>query len=249
MEVNAIFADVVKIDERNNFKINLENEDEIIELLLNRKKDYYLTNAITYIENQRVLSQAIKDLGKIAKKHLNAERNNYLDLIIYSSLRLVFVTNGQILDKNTIPFWFYSVNLNDFKKYKKEYKYLDTAANEIKTFRVYDFLQHIQDGVSYQKIKLEAWIAAPIESVNLKLIENDTKILAKCNPSNDQTLGYWIYNWANTILFYDDEFKQLHATSTGWVEQFRRILDEKVKKKKKCEGWYAKGCICKIFLS
>ena len=146
----------MKINERNNFKINFENEDEIIELLLNRKKDYYLTNAITYIENQRVLSQAIKDLEKISKKHLNAERNNYLDLIIYSSLRLVFVTNEQIFDKNAISFWFYSVNLNDFKKYKKEYKYLDTATNEIKTFRVYDFLQHIRDHVNYQRIKLEA---------------------------------------------------------------------------------------------
>ena len=38
MEVNVIFAESVKIDERNNFRLDLQNDNNIINLLLNRKK-------------------------------------------------------------------------------------------------------------------------------------------------------------------------------------------------------------------
>ena len=51
MEVNVIFADKVKVDDRNNFRIDFQNEDRILELLLNRKKDYYVTNAIAFMKN------------------------------------------------------------------------------------------------------------------------------------------------------------------------------------------------------
>ena len=44
MEVNVIFANTVKVDERNNFRIDFKNDNEITELLFNRKKDCYLTN-------------------------------------------------------------------------------------------------------------------------------------------------------------------------------------------------------------
>ena len=30
------------------------------------------------------------------------------------------------------------------------------------------------------------WIAAPISNLEFKLVENDTKILVKCTPSQDQ---------------------------------------------------------------
>ena len=38
MEVNVISADKAKVDDGNNFRIDFQNEDRIIELLLNRKK-------------------------------------------------------------------------------------------------------------------------------------------------------------------------------------------------------------------
>ena len=80
MEVNVVFADKVEIDEKNNFRINFQNEDTIIELLLNRKKDYYLTNAITFLKDEdSVNPKAVKDLEEIAKKHLliEEEKNKY----------------------------------------------------------------------------------------------------------------------------------------------------------------------------
>ena len=68
MEVNVIFADKVKVDDRNNFRIDFQNEDRIIELLLNRKKDYYVTNAITFMKNEKNYSQATKKTRGYSKK-------------------------------------------------------------------------------------------------------------------------------------------------------------------------------------
>ena len=47
--------------------------------MLNRKKDYYVTNAITFMENEKSYSQAIKKLEAIAKKYLDAERLDYIE--------------------------------------------------------------------------------------------------------------------------------------------------------------------------
>ena len=38
MEVNVIFDESVKIDERNNFRLDFQNDNNIINLLLNQKK-------------------------------------------------------------------------------------------------------------------------------------------------------------------------------------------------------------------
>ena len=82
MEVNVIFAYSVEIDERNNFKVNFQDENKIIEVLLNRKKDYYLTNAIAFIENKKTYAQPIKNLENIAKRQLLAEENSSFDTMI-----------------------------------------------------------------------------------------------------------------------------------------------------------------------
>ena len=237
MEVNAIFADKVKVDEKNNFRVDFQNEDEIVELLLNQQKDYYLTNAITFIENKRIYSKAIKDLENIAKKQLQAEQNAYLDINIYSSIRLVFVTDEQIFDKSVVPFWSFSLNINDLKKCKKEYKYLNNSTNEIETFRTYDFLNHILDGITFTRIKLSAWIAAPIENITLKLVKNDTQIAAECEPPNDRSFTYMMYQWANTIIRNDHGI--WYTSHTGWLEMYRRILDER-KRVKSNRAYYTR---------
>ena len=70
--------------------------------------------------------------------------------------------------------------------YKKEYKYLNTETAEIETFRVYNFLDHIRDGVKFTKTNLKRWVATPFDSITFKLEENDTTLVAKCAPSRDQ---------------------------------------------------------------
>ena len=190
MEVNVIFADKAKLADRNNFRIDFQNEDRITELLLNRKKDYYVTNTITFMENEKNYSQAIKKLEAIAKKYIDAQKLGYIESIIYSSIRLDFLSDEQLFERDSVPFWDYAMQKDDMKKYIKEYRYLNTTTHKIGTFKVYDFLKHIRDGVTFNLSNAKKWIAAPISNLEFKLVENDTNILIKCTPSQDQALRY-----------------------------------------------------------
>ena len=49
MDVNVIFQNTVSVDDERNFLVNFKDEEKIINVLLNRKKDYFITNAIIYI--------------------------------------------------------------------------------------------------------------------------------------------------------------------------------------------------------
>ena len=49
MDVNVIFQNTVSLDDKRNFLVNFKDEEKIINVLLSRKKDYFITNAIIYI--------------------------------------------------------------------------------------------------------------------------------------------------------------------------------------------------------
>ena len=49
MDVNVIFQNTVSVDDKRNFSVNFKDEEKIINVLLNRKKDYFIINAIIYI--------------------------------------------------------------------------------------------------------------------------------------------------------------------------------------------------------
>ena len=61
MDVNVIFQNTVSVDDKRNFLVNFKDEEKIINVLLNRKKDYFITNAIIYINE-------IKDKKVMVKK-------------------------------------------------------------------------------------------------------------------------------------------------------------------------------------
>ena len=71
MEMDIIFQIESKIEENNNFDVELKNNQEIIEIFFNKNRDYYLTNPIAFIKNN--YDKAIYDIEEIAKKHI-AER-------------------------------------------------------------------------------------------------------------------------------------------------------------------------------
>ena len=50
MDVNVIFQNSVPIDNNKNFLVKFRDQENIMSLLLNRKKDYFITNAIIYIK-------------------------------------------------------------------------------------------------------------------------------------------------------------------------------------------------------
>ena len=49
MDVNVIFQNTVSVDDKRNFLVNFKDEEKIVNVLLNRKKDYFITNANIYI--------------------------------------------------------------------------------------------------------------------------------------------------------------------------------------------------------
>ena len=65
MDVNVIFQNTVSVDDKRNFLVKLKDEEKIINVLLNRKKDYFITNTIIYINE-------IKDKKKVMVKKQTA---------------------------------------------------------------------------------------------------------------------------------------------------------------------------------
>ena len=61
MDVNVIFQNTVSVDDKRNFLVKFKDEEKIINVLLNRKKDYFITDAIIYINE-------IKDKKVMVKK-------------------------------------------------------------------------------------------------------------------------------------------------------------------------------------
>ena len=96
-------------------------------------------------------------------------------------------------------------------------------------------MKHIRDGVTFNLSNAKKWIAAPISNLEFKLVENDTKILVKCTPSQDQALQYYMYKWANTIMVYDKAKNSWIKSKTGWVGAYRSILVNYEKKVNKTQ--------------
>ena len=78
MDVNVIFQNTVSVDDKRNFLVKFKDEEKIINVLLNRKKDYFITNAIIYIneiKNKKSNGQKTdSDIDKIKKLEKEAEK-------------------------------------------------------------------------------------------------------------------------------------------------------------------------------
>ena len=129
MEVNVIFAEKVSVNEKNNFSLDFKDGNIVMELLLNRKKYYYINNAITYLEQNKDENK-VTDLETIAKKHLDIEKTEkYQFTFLKPSIYLNYNPNGRGIYKTS---WFktkeYEINKNEIKKHQKnlqifKYKY------------------------------------------------------------------------------------------------------------------------------
>ena len=78
MDVNVIFQNTVSVDDKRNFLVNFKDEEKIINVLLNRKKDYFITNAIiniNEIKDKKSNGQKTdSDIDKIKKLEKEAEK-------------------------------------------------------------------------------------------------------------------------------------------------------------------------------
>ena len=177
MEVNVIFENKIEIDNKNNFRVNFLSENRIMSLLLNRKKDYHLTNAIAFIENKKPYKKEVKDLEELVKKHLTAEKDeNFEVTLIDKTTKIDYNSNTTLYARDQFPQWSYNFVESDMKKYLKKYKYISSNTNKIEIFKVYDFLTHMRNGINFQKAKEKASVVAPVTKIIYKLINNDRQI-------------------------------------------------------------------------
>ena len=66
MDVNVIFNNILPFDEKKNFIVNFKDEEKIVSVLLNKKKDYFITNGIIYINDVKGDNKDT-DISKIKK--------------------------------------------------------------------------------------------------------------------------------------------------------------------------------------
>ena len=83
--------------------------------------------------------------------------------------------------------------------YKKTYKYLNTETNKIENFRVYNYLQHLREGITYNKDPISHKNAtnSSTDLYNVaifKLMNNDKNIKIELIPSVDQSFEYMFTN-------------------------------------------------------
>ena len=78
MDVNVIFQNTVSVDDKRTFLVKFKDEEKIINVLLNRKKDYFITNAIIYINEIKVKKsngqKTDSDIDKIKKLEKEADK-------------------------------------------------------------------------------------------------------------------------------------------------------------------------------
>ena len=106
---------------------------------------------------------------------MEAEENNDFKTMINLDIQLEFIQDKTLFDRRVVLYWEYKHDKDDMKKYKKEYKYFNTAENKIE--------KHIRSGLIFNKVKTQTtWVEAQFESVNFKLTKNDTELSIQCNP-------------------------------------------------------------------
>ena len=95
MDVNVIFNNIVPLDEKKNFIVNFKNEEEIVSVLLNKKKDCFIANGIIYINDVKNDKKdtdiaKVKKLEEEAEKHIEMVKNNKFDTKIAKEFLLSF---------------------------------------------------------------------------------------------------------------------------------------------------------------
>ena len=200
MDVSVIFQNSLPADHEKNFLVKFRDEESIMSLLLNRKKDYFITNAIIYINkndddaddddnddddddddhDDHDNEKKIKDLEENAKKYKVMEENKKFETIVSKTFTLSCDNTGY--RNNFNPSYKLKFEEKQMEKYLKLYKYYDTKNRKIDYFKVYNLLANLRQGLvyNYDNSTRESWSQPPIDKITYTLSENEKKIKAVC---------------------------------------------------------------------
>ena len=218
MEVNIIFQNESKIDENNNFGVEFKNNQEILELFFNQKRDYYLTNAITFIRNN--YDQKIKDLEDLAKKHIKENKQKEFKVSFPEDIGIDY-GNDNLLGKYFKKYP-YKLDKTKMELYKKKYKYFNTGTEKEDEFEVYDAMEHLKAGIVYKAVKKNTKDA--YSEIGFKLTAG-RKIEIKLARSTNQELRSYYYDWNNAIFIkVGDAWKKSNSRWIGQAERVKKSL-------------------------
>ena len=147
MDVNVLFKDKIKIDDDKNFNMTFKNGKEVISVLLNKKRDYFLTNAVIHLNSPKNDTtdkelNAIKELEKEAKKHIEMEKKNDLGLPFPKTFMAVFGSDHYRTSFK--PVYYFKLNETEIKDFFKTYKYYNIEKEKEETFNAYSLSTHLK---------------------------------------------------------------------------------------------------------
>ena len=109
---------------------------------------------------------------------------------------------------------------------------MNTETNKIEDFRVYDYPQHLKEGIIYNKQLVAKETKGSTDLYN-KFIFNlvgRNKIIASFIPSIDQSFRIYTYKWANTVFMKEGNVWE--KSDSVWVYKAHKIMLEMKKAKK-----------------
>ena len=244
MDVNVIFKNKIPFDNDKNFIVDFKDQKEIISVLLNKKKDYFLSNAITYLKEIKNEIKKDKDIHgvkkfqDVAKKHIEAFNKNTFDTPFTKNFKITFGDDWFITPYR--PTYYFKLQTDLMKNFFKTYQYYNAENDKIQNFKVYNPLEHFTFGLIYDLDTSPAptskrlW-PAPVNSFTFKLT-NQTKttsdgssekeIIAYVNQKQGSKYLETINEWKNKMIIIDTINLKLITSDTGWVKEYNAIIKQ-----------------------
>ena len=235
MDVNVIFQKTVSVDDKINFLVNFKDEEKMINVLLNRKKDFFITNAIIYINEikdkknngQKTDSDIdkIKKLEKEAEKNIAMAKSKKFKTIVSKNFPLSY--NKDFYIKSFKPEYNFKFDKKEMKIFLTSYKYYNIKNKKIEYFKAYDLLKYLRYGLiyKYDLNSKKGWYNPAIDQTTFKISENEKNIEVSCQKTKNKTYINYLYSWANRLVVIDTLNLKLISSLTGWLQIFRRILE------------------------
>ena len=227
MDLNVIFNNVVPIDENKNFVVNFKSEEEMISVLLNRKKDYFMSNAIIYIndpENDKKDTDIVdvKKLEEDAKKHIKMEEDNKFDTPFAKNF-IIFLGENYLTDSYR-PTYYFKFKEKEAKDFLKTYKYYNIEKEKAENFNAYNSLTHLIYGVDFVLDEDRKQTTPPITKINFKLNLDEQKIYVSSKQVKNNLFVKDSYSWPNKFVVVDGRNLKLITSSTGWLDIYTNLI-------------------------
>ena len=139
--------------------LKFKDEKKIINVLLNRKKDYFTTNAIIYrneIKDKKSNGQntdsdinKIQKLEKEAEKYIAMAKSKKFKTIVSKNFSLSY--NKDFYIKSFKPEYNFKFDKKEMENFLTSYKYYNIKNKKIEYFRAYDLLKHLRYGLKTLK--------------------------------------------------------------------------------------------------